>query len=293
MSRRRTDGDETWNRLLNWTKCQKSSERLAAHILRADGFKSIDPSHPLGGKDGLKDFITIKNNIKWIGAAYFPKGQKTFAEIKEKFKNDLNGISKNKVSGLAFITNQELSLSERKVLKKLGQPNTIDIYHLERITNILDTPINYGIRLEYLNIEMTREELLSFFASRDKHIYLLSGKLEYLMADYQLFKNSIKFDEDSDISKKRTKDEVLEKIDEFTDKIWYDRHQMLKYLVDKKGKKIDPDIWKGALKAAKTVEEKYGLENLDPHSDFEWGMLNGKLSALRWFLGDEWDMLDT
>lgn len=29
ISRRRNDGDETWNRLLEWTKGQKSAERLA------------------------------------------------------------------------------------------------------------------------------------------------------------------------------------------------------------------------------------------------------------------------
>jgi hypothetical protein len=29
------------------------------------------------------------------------------------------------------------------------------------------------------------------------------------------------------------------------------------------------------------------------YDDFEWGMINGKLPALRWALGDEWDFLDT
>jgi hypothetical protein len=56
---------------------------------------------------------------------------------------------------------------------------------------------------------------------------------------------------------------------------------------------IQWDVWKGALKATRRVERRYGKKNLGPWDDFEWGMINGKLSALRWVLGDEWDMLDT
>ena len=55
----------------------------------------------------------------------------------------------------------------------------------------------------------------------------------------------------------------------------------------------DPEIWKMAKKNAEKIKEKYGEQNMGPYTDFEWGMLNGKLSALRWVLGDEWDMLDT
>jgi hypothetical protein len=52
-------------------------------------------------------------------------------------------------------------------------------------------------------------------------------------------------------------------------------------------------VWQRALAAAKRTEEEVGLENLGPWTDFEWGMLNGKLSALRWVMGSEWDFLDT
>ncbi len=92
--------------------------------------------------------------------------------------------------------------------------------------------------------------------------------------------------------------------------VWYNRHMNLRYevktglvkIVEKETEAdwrrhprttIQRDIWEGALRAAKGTERDYGKKNMGPWDDFEWGMINGKLSALRWVLGDEWDMLDT
>ena len=95
---------------------------------------------------------------------------------------------------------------------------------------------------------------------------------------------------------------------ELLDKIWYDRHmqrfQLIEEgkikIVEKEGgpyaareRTIQKDIWAGALKAAAKVRKRYGEKNVGPYTTFDWGMMNGKLSALRWVLGDEWDMLDT
>jgi hypothetical protein len=106
----------------------------------------------------------------------------------------------------------------------------------------------------------------------------------------------------------RRASEIGEAIDVLFDKVWYNRHQILregveggKVTVIDREKFTDPrdqsvivsDIWDGARKAARRVEKRHGLENLGRWDDFEWGMINGKLSALRWVLGDEWDMLDT
>ena len=56
---------------------------------------------------------------------------------------------------------------------------------------------------------------------------------------------------------------------------------------------IAREVWEGALRSAKKVEQRFGRAHLGPYSDFDWGMMNGKLSALRWFLGEEWDELYT
>jgi hypothetical protein len=56
--------DETWHRLRDWTNGQGPSERLAAQILLNEGFTAFDPSHPLGGKDGGKDAICMKDGMR-------------------------------------------------------------------------------------------------------------------------------------------------------------------------------------------------------------------------------------
>jgi hypothetical protein len=91
----------------------------------------------------------------------------------------------------------------------------------------------------------------------------------------------------------RLKKIILEAEQELTDKVWYNRHQCYKQkMLDGIEPKCDPKIWEQAKAAAKRIEEKYKDESLQ-WTDFEWGMLNGKLSAIRWVMGEDWDMLDT
>ena len=293
---RMNDGREVWYRLLNWDKGQAAAERLSALILSNDGYKGVDPSHPLGGPDGLKDMALSYEGKKWIGAVYFPRGQQSFSDILAKYKHDLQGVAANEAAGIAFVTNQELRLGERKQLADINPEVDVRIYHLERIAQMLNSPAFYGIRLEFLDIEMTSEEQLAFFAVRDDRLSRMEKMIQQLSVSLDSFKqiHTTKAMQDDDYDDEmRSEEEIIDASEEFFDKIWFDRHMMLKSSIEDGDTEVDPDIWKGAMEAEKRMIEKYGDENLGPYSDFEWGMLNGKLSALRWVLGCEWDMLDT
>lgn len=104
------------------------------------------------------------------------------------------------------------------------------------------------------------------------------------------------FDEEDDFQQEpRTEVEILESLERLFDQIWYNRHWNHRINIEEGRESISPEVWKIALEAAARVEAKYkdDPETLGPWDDFEWGMLNGKMSALRWVLGDEWDFLDT
>jgi hypothetical protein len=75
---------------------------------------------------------------------------------------------------------------------------------------------------------------------------------------------------------------------------WYNRHLHFRQEVQEGRETCDPKIMAGAIKSAKKVEQKYGRKSLGPYSEFDWGMMNGKLSALRWIFGEDWETtLDT
>jgi hypothetical protein len=156
------------------------------------------------------------------------------------------------------------------------------------------------------NNKLPHSDLVACFSRRKSLYFITLGEALRRVAPMQFADLMI---EEEWVQEPRRLTEILDALNEFVTKIWYDRHQVTRQKIergeikiveketfpvkDHRHRPIQRDIWEGALKAAAKVEKRFGLENLGPWTKFEWGMLNGKVSALRWVLGDEWDMLDT
>ncbi|MFF0136824.1 PIN domain-containing protein [Streptomyces sp. NPDC005227] len=84
--------------------------------------------------------------------------------------------------------------------------------------------------------------------------------------------------------------DILAAQEEFFDKIWYGRSLIHE---DKSKPEASESLKRTIMEARRRVEEKYPPEELPPVNDWEWGFMHGKLSTLRWVLGDDWDFLDT
>lgn len=117
----------------------------------------------------------------------------------------------------------------------------------------------------------------------------------------------LKFDEEF-VFEPRSASEISAEAERLVTMLWYDHHQLLRQKIESGRHRIVPDsewklseaqnttmesIWEGAKRSAAKVEKSFGKDNLGPWTKFEWGMLNGKVSALRWCLGYDWDFLDT
>jgi hypothetical protein len=154
----------TYQTIINWDKGQPFAERMSAKIIDIEGYEKIDPQSPMGGPDGTKDIVCYRGVKKYIVGCYFPNGQKDFKDIQEKFNKDLLGVTKNGAQGFVFVTNQKITPAERMNLVQ-GVAYEVDIYHGERVCGVLDTPKGYGVRLEYLDVELSKTEQISFLST--------------------------------------------------------------------------------------------------------------------------------
>ena len=150
------------------------------------------------------------------------------------------------------------------------------------------------------------EDLASLFdSSRSNYsvsiVDLIKAREADLLVDH--------YSEFNYLQQSRSLSEILDSEQLLFRKVWYKRHWSLRTEIAEGKHRVVPEkdysqnpysqdqtldsVWEQALAAAKRTEDEVGLENLGPWDDFAWGMINGKLSALRWVLGDDWDMLDT
>ncbi|MBW3510594.1 Fic family protein [Janthinobacterium sp. NKUCC06_STL] len=153
--------------LSHWEKDSGDAERLCADLLRIEAFEDVDPQHPLGGPDGGKDILCSKEGNSFVAAVHFPRDSITFSATTKKFTSDLEESLKHHRNGFIFLTNQQLTVSERSTLEKIaaGKRKRCLIYHLERLRVMLDSPAGYGLRLRRLGAAMSNEEQAAFFAT--------------------------------------------------------------------------------------------------------------------------------
>lgn len=90
----------------------------------------------------------------------------------------------------------------------------------------------------------------------------------------------------------RSVKQILAAADELDTRLWYGRKMPPEHY-RKQGTR--EDIIEGMLRQMKEAERRYGKESLmdNMKSDWDWGYLSGKVSAIRWVLGLDWDVLDT
>lgn len=85
---------------------------------------------------------------------------------------------------------------------------------------------------------------------------------------------------------------IIDAYHEAYDKVWWNHHHDWLESIERGEEQLTCErkqVLEQAMKAAAAKEKKYGTENLIVVDDLEWGELNGRMSALCWVLGTEWE----
>ena len=138
-----TRTEETWQRLLNWAYSPETAAFLTEQVLLDQGFTHLPPDHPLAdaaGADAASCELYVKDGQRWLVATHFALAQHSFEQVKSQFLEQVTALAHISVNGLVFLTNQELSRNERIALKQLCTFALLEVFDLDRIATIIDSP---------------------------------------------------------------------------------------------------------------------------------------------------------
>jgi hypothetical protein len=132
------------------------------------------PRRPKGGPDGGRDIEAIYQGATLVwGAVGFRNGggadDSARQDAEEKFKSDLDRavLENPSLAGFVFFTNVDLTPNRIESLKAYAQGKNIkiiDIFDMERLRHVLDSPEGLITRVQYLDISMSPTEQAALVA---------------------------------------------------------------------------------------------------------------------------------
>lgn len=199
-----TNSRKTEERLRTWLAGdQAACERLCAHLLPLLGLYShVEPRRPKGGPDGSRDLTArYRDELEVWGAIGFRNSPSDSPDdkkwVNKKFRDDLESALKEntQLGGFVFFTNVDLTPGEQEKLKKFAKGKGvthIDLFIRENLRLALDSIEGCGYRLQYLDIEMSKEEQLAFIGRYGSRLEaLLEEQQENLRQQQRLIENKL------------------------------------------------------------------------------------------------------
>jgi len=163
---------ETGNRLRSFLNSKQAQrEGMCLAILPTMGnYSSPRPRRPEGGRDGGRDIETYFNGtiLTWGAVGFLNDAgscEPDRTQAQKKFRDDLGAALKNHptLPGFIFFTNVDLTPAQVKDLKQYAYARNVshvEVFDFNRLRDALDRPAGFIARLQYLEIEMSKEEQL-------------------------------------------------------------------------------------------------------------------------------------
>ena len=126
---------------------QHEFERLAADVLNALGYSSVEPMAPRGGSDGGRDIRFRESDTPGVALVTLDK------KIRDKFKRDL--VKQDDSEGvIALFCNVDVSPSQKLDFTRdaIAKGYRLEVFDLERLRSLLDTSLR-DVRRRYLGID--------------------------------------------------------------------------------------------------------------------------------------------